>query len=181
MRYQNMLRPHRQRQFLIGRALLRSALAPLVQRHPAEITLIDRSGLGPVLIGDSQTGFSLSHSGPWIGCVVCADVALGLDIERRTIPREFAALAEQICDADTAQQLASLPSAAQAEFFYAVWSRREARIKLRSNARVGFDQQMDVVDTALAHPELAIAVSSFTEVRVQLIIDAWPTSTVTAR
>jgi 4'-phosphopantetheinyl transferase len=160
-RYRGFVRPLRQRQFLIGRVLLRLALGELLDLPPPQLRLVERAGRSPQLdMPGLQAGFSLSHSGPWVACAVCAQGALGLDIELPQAQRDVAALASQSFDADDVAWLAAQPAIEPA--FYQRWCRNEARIKLASNS----DGPASPCDIVLAHPALTIALCSTQPVQV---------------
>lgn len=134
-RCQRFVRPERQRQFILGRALLRHAVGavPMVEQPP-----------GPPRIEGLHV--SLSHSGPWIACAVSRDTPIGLDIEQIDATRDLVALARQAFGAEDAQQVAAAPPGARAALFYDLWCRLEARYKLGRDT---------CHDYALAWPELA--------------------------
>ena len=124
------VRPERRLQFIVGRALLRSALGRLLDRAPETILLHERAGLAPALPDVADVGFSISHSGRWVACAAGRGVALGLDIERSDPARDVMALAEQAFDAQEVRALqAQMPEARHAAF-YRMWCAYEARIKL---------------------------------------------------
>jgi 4'-phosphopantetheinyl transferase len=132
-RYAGFKRPARQRQFLVGRGLLRQALGHLLALAPATIRLEERPGMAPSLSTlRGVPGMSISHSGPWVACAVSGHTALGLDIEQRDASRDLLALAGQAFDADIVAALAALSPAARVTDFYRRWSTQEARIKLGS-------------------------------------------------
>lgn len=153
LRLSGFVRSERRRQFVLGRALLRCALAPLLGVAPMNIALIERRANAPLL--DMQhphlPHFSLSHSGPWIACAVSAHTALGLDIERTNVPRDVEALAAQVCDVRQQAQLACLPPAQRLAAFYQRWSTTEARYKLGEPGAHA---------AVLAHPALSIVLCS---------------------
>ncbi|WP_317204806.1 4'-phosphopantetheinyl transferase family protein [Janthinobacterium sp.] len=153
LRYARFLRPLRQRQFLIGRALLRLALGELLGVPAAGVRLRERPGQAPALdFPGAAPGFSLSHSGPWVACAVSAETALGLDIEVLDATRDLAALAEQAFEPAVAAALAQLPAQARAAAFYREWSAQEARYKLGACAAPAC--------LSLPHAELSIALCS---------------------
>lgn len=147
------VRSERRRQFVLGRALLRCALAPLLGAAPTSIPLIERRGQAPLLDWpvSELPHFSVSHSGAWIACAVSSGTALGLDIERRDATRDIHGLAAQTFDADQQAMLARLPPAQRVEAFYRLWSTAEARHKL--GAPVAYE-------AVLAHPALSIVLCS---------------------
>lgn len=156
-RYRRFIRPQRQRQFLSGRIMLRFALARLLAIAPQTISLSERPGLAPLLDGiASPPGFSLSHSGPWIGCAVSAQTALGLDIEMLDGGRDLLALAEQAFDGDELTLLKEKKGEELLTEFYSLWSSKEARYKLASTTGMAADAHC----TRLPHAEISIVLCS---------------------
>jgi len=152
-RYARFLRPQRQRQFVIGRGVLRMALGRLLDRAPQDVHLEEQAGHAPRLAGHPRLpGFSIAHSGRWVACAVSADSALGLDIEMKTAGRDLEALARQAFDDAALARWEALPAPQRSDGFYALWSEQEARFKL------GLAQAAHCV--ALAHPELSVVLCS---------------------
>jgi 4'-phosphopantetheinyl transferase len=134
-RYQRFLRVERQRQFLLGRILLRCALGKLLDVQPTSISLSERAGNAPVFNGEGAApGFSLSHSGPWVACAVSEQSILGLDIEMLDGARDLLALAQQVFDASECTSLKEKEGAERIAAFYTLWSTKEARYKFASTA-----------------------------------------------
>jgi len=133
-RYARFARPLRQRQFLLGRMLLRHAVGALLGVPPATVGALEQPGRAPrLLLADAARAipfFSLSHSGHWVACAVSADTPLGLDIEVMDASRDVSALAAAAFDAGQCAALAGLPDAARVPAFYRLWSETEARHKL---------------------------------------------------
>ncbi|MRX07419.1 4'-phosphopantetheinyl transferase superfamily protein [Pseudoduganella sp. FT25W] len=158
-RHQRFVRAQRQRQFVVGRVMLRMALGRLLGVAPQEIRLEERVGNAPRLISPAlkgaTPGFSISHSGRWVACAVSAQTALGLDIEMMDPARDLHALAAQAFDSGEMAQwerMQGLPDGQRVEGFYRLWSEKEARFKL---AVVGGGHCI-----ALPHAELSIALCS---------------------
>jgi len=126
------VRPARRRQYLAGRVLARQALGAILGLAPCDVRLLDRPGAAPILAlpGCGEVGFSISHSGPWIGCAVSRTSRVGFDIEMIDVARDIDALADQIFDEDQRLWLASRPSQSRVRDFYRLWSEAEARFKL---------------------------------------------------
>jgi 4'-phosphopantetheinyl transferase len=152
-RYLRFVRPERQRQFILGRVLLRQSLGAVLSVPAREICLVERPGNAPSLAWPNcaKAGFSISHSGNWVACAVSASTALGLDIERIDATRDIGALAAQAFDADQQAWLAARPASTRIRDFYWLWSRQEAIFKL--HAQVGYE-------TALEHPAFAAVLCS---------------------
>jgi 4'-phosphopantetheinyl transferase len=136
-RYQRFVRAQRQRQFVVGRILLRAVLARLLDVAPQDVRLEEQVGNAPRLIAPAlkgpPPGFSISHSGRWVACAASIQTALGLDIEMRDPGRGLSALAEQAFDVDEMVQwgrMQYLSDEQRVENFYRMWSEKEARFKL---------------------------------------------------
>jgi 4'-phosphopantetheinyl transferase len=158
-RYARFIRPERQRQFLLGRCLLRQLLADSLGLMPSQIVLRERPQNAPLLMLDLDVPpphFSLSHSGPWVACALSMQSALGLDIELLDERRDLAALAEQILDSDELVSFSALPEAEKLLSFYQAWSRKEAHYKLRCNS----GPVQTVPQYQLSHPALSIVLCS---------------------
>jgi len=156
-RYRRFIRPQRQRQFLLGRILLRSLLGQALNRPPSAISLLERSGQAPMLLGMETTPyFSLSHSGDWIACALSMQTPVGLDIEMLNPQRDFLALSEQALDEDDTALIAQLQGDARVKTFYECWSRKEALYKLASTDASASAQHC----INLSHPEISIVLCS---------------------
>jgi 4'-phosphopantetheinyl transferase len=158
-RYQRFVRSHRQRQFVVGRVLLRLALGRLMHIAPQEVKLEEQVGKAPrlaaPLLKGAAPGFSIAHSGRWVACAVSAQTALGLDIELCDATRDLHALAAQAFDADEMAQwtrIQNLPADERTDGFYRLWSEKEARFKL------GLAAGGHCV--AIPHAELSVVVCS---------------------
>lgn len=152
-RYHCFVRRERQRQFLIGRVLLRQALGRLLGMPGKAICLLERPGDAPslALAGSASVGLSVSHSGAWIACAVSATSALGLDIEVIDPARDLDALAAQAFDPQENTWFAARPEATRTRDFYQVWSKKEALFKLHLPA---------AQCSSLMHPELSVVLCS---------------------
>ena len=123
-------RRSRREQFVLGRALLRLAVAQEGACDPARVRITERGHHAPRIAvgGDPAPRFSLSHSGPWIACAVHATSALGLDIEVIDTTRDIVAISEWGFPGNEHQWLLRQPDRAAA--FYRLWTGNEAMIKL---------------------------------------------------
>jgi 4'-phosphopantetheinyl transferase len=156
-RYRRFIRPERQRQFLIGRILLRQALGTLLGISPETVSLVERPGHAPLLnCLEPVPGFSLSHSGGWIACAVSGQTALGLDIEVMNPERDLMALSEQAFDADESALIRAQRESDRVSMFYELWSKKEAAYKLASTTGNDSDKHYLV----LPHPDISIVLCS---------------------
>ena len=152
-RYRRFVRRERQRQFVLGRVLLRQALGALLGVPAREVELAERPDNSPVLVSPECAGggLSLSHSGPWIACAVSAATSLGIDIEHIDARRDIEALAAHAFSEEELAWLRARPATTRMRDFYTLWSTAEARFKL------GVPAQTTAV---LEHPALAIVLCS---------------------
>lgn len=158
-RYRRFVRARRQRQFVVGRALLRTALGRLLGVAPQAVELEERAARAPLLkapaVKGVMPGFSIAHSGRWVACAVSAQTTLGLDIEMRDPARDLAALAVQAFDDEEMAhwaRLLNMDDASRVDGFYRLWSEKEARFKLGTEAG-GYC-------LALPHAELSVVLCS---------------------
>lgn len=137
-RYHHFVRKQRQRQFLLGRMLLRFAVSKLTALHASAIAVAERHANAPQLIlphsHNATPAFSLSHSGKWIACAVSSDNFLGLDIEIVDPKRDLIGIGRSVFRLEEIAWLEKQPPQSRAAAFYRLWSLREALIKLFSNA-----------------------------------------------
>lgn len=136
-RFYRFARKQRGRQFLLGRMLLRCAVADLVSLSPNEVQVSERPGSSPQLTFPSQNylvpHFSLSHSGHWIACVTSSQATLGVDIEVHDPSRDIIGISELAFPPREHSWLLSQPDTERLSAFYYLWSAREARYKLLCN------------------------------------------------
>lgn len=136
--YLGMNSPKRQRQFLAGRWWVRSSLALWAGGCWTDYHLSDSLAAGPrVLAGPAHTDLalchcSLSHSGDWLACAIDS-VAVGVDIEAwGGRPRDTVAMSDLVCAPSEREAVVSRTGQAQAEYFYALWTLKEAMLKQTS-------------------------------------------------
>lgn len=130
-------RKERRVQFLLGRMLLRYAVADHAGLSPSDVQVFERPGNSPQLIFPRQgllvPHFSLSHSRQWIACVTSSQAVLGLDIEVNDPSRDFIGISEMAFTPREHSWLLLQSDSDMLSAFYCVWSAREARYKLLCN------------------------------------------------
>lgn len=126
------LAPRKQREFLIGRVLLRYLLSHAVQQcvKPNEWCIEERPDMPPRVVQAETEGlrFSISHSAGAVAVAVSAHVDLGVDIEYRR-PRDFLALAQMAFHPAERERLEQCSDEALCERFYRLWTLSEASLK----------------------------------------------------
>ncbi|PRC95141.1 Phosphopantetheinyl transferase [Solimicrobium silvestre] len=154
-RYKRFMRPLRQRQFLIGRLLLRCVLARTLNIAVNSIVLTEQANNAPLLHIPNLTNtpeFSLSHTGNWIACAVSLSTQLGLDIEELNTSRDLHALSQQAFSADENAWLALQADDSKVAAFYQLWSRKEAHYKLTQSHALPHNDYC----YTLPHPAISI-------------------------
>lgn len=172
-RYTRYVKEARRRQFLLGRMLLRIAVAHASGLTTEAIRLVERPGNAPQLELPAGCGtapwFSLSHSRNWITCITSGETALGLDIEFIDPARHLQGLAAMAFDPEECEWLRGLPEKTRVPAFYRLWSNKEAYYKLDSTQ--GLPPLIDgngaaklpptsVYSYALPHPECSLVICS---------------------
>lgn len=116
-------------QFLLGRALLRSALGELLGREPSSLR-IERDGDDkPQLCDNDGWQFNLSHSRDWVALAVSRDGHVGIDIESSARSNDIDGIAERFFQPQEAEWLQSLPNAERRHTFFTLWTLKEATVK----------------------------------------------------
>jgi 4'-phosphopantetheinyl transferase len=133
-RYACFARRERQRQFLLGRVLLRVAVTSLTGLSPDVFDVIERPGNAPQLTVPAGQclvpHFSLTHSRDWVGCVVSSNARVGLDIEVMDPTRDVLASSRLAFHPEEHGWLLRQSSSARLSAFYELWCSREALYKL---------------------------------------------------
>lgn len=138
---------------------LRRVLAPYVGAQPAEL-VFERAGRGKPTLrpspGCANPHFNLSHSGPHLLVAVCAERAVGVDVEEvRPGPVEEEGLLERVLGEGERALLASVPAARRARLFFEVWTCKEALMKA-TGLGLGLDPlELEVLLPGAGGPRLA--------------------------
>lgn len=128
-RYSNFKHTAAARRFLLGRVMLKTAMARLEGMAPGSIQLQYSNNGKPYLPGESRPFFSISHSVHAVA-VAIAPFAIGMDVETVERPRQPWQRPEAFLHPDEAVQVAALPTARQALAFTQCWTCQEAAVKL---------------------------------------------------
>lgn len=120
--------PGRQREYLLGRVLLRRLLAERLRCPATELRFCSNAHGKPTLC-DNSWQFNLSHSGDWLALALCQQGPLGVDIEMGLRRRQILPLAQRFYAQSEYEWLAALPEAGRESAFYRLWSRKEAVLK----------------------------------------------------
>ena len=141
--------------FVIRRGLLRAILGRYLATDPGRLQFDDGAGGKPALapqFSGTQLRFSVSHSAGLILYAVTRGREIGVDLEaiqpaiaQERIPEHFFSPREVAA-------LRALPADAQAEAFFACWTRKEAYVKAKGE---GLALPLDSFDVSLVPGEPA--------------------------
>ena len=124
--------PGPRRRFALCRAALRAVLCSLLHCRNEELAFgASRHGKPFAVVGgaESSVGFNVSHSGAYGLIAWSVTGRLGVDIEERAARRSLDLLIEEVMGPDEQDELAALQGTAQLEYFYRLWTCKEALIK----------------------------------------------------
>jgi 4'-phosphopantetheinyl transferase len=151
-----ILHPRALAEFLAGRRLLRTLLAPLVGVAPAALRLVENRygalSLDPAH-HDPSWHFNLTHTDGLLALAL-ARHPVGVDVEWTTRPGRTVELAERYFAKGEVSALCTLPSAAQRDRFFDLWTLKEAYIKAR-----GMGLAIPLGDFAFTLSERSIAIA----------------------
>jgi len=130
-RYQRFALPRLQETHLLARALVRSTLSRYARAAPEswrfEVGVYGK----PEVIGVPGLRFNLSHTDGLLACVVASGCDVGVDVEDAHRRSEFRRVARRFFAAAEVAALEPLPADAQREWFFDIWTLKEAYIKAR--------------------------------------------------
>jgi 4'-phosphopantetheinyl transferase len=133
-RYACFKRRERQRQFLLGRMLLRFAVSNLISIPLDAVAIIERESNAPQLVLSNlsylQPAFSISHSRDWVACAVSSNASLGVDIEVESSARDIIGISQLAFHPKDHGWLLRQRETARLSSFYHLWCTREALYKL---------------------------------------------------
>jgi len=116
----------RRRNFVLGRTLLRAAVARIAGTNTADVVVEIQPSGRPVLAPPLNNFFvSIAHS----GCYVVVGVAnrpIGVDVEQLRHSVRFPRVAARVCSLDELRILDGMTEPARERAFLTVWSRKEA-------------------------------------------------------
>lgn len=128
-RHQRFIFTRHRHQFLVARALVRSALGKYLGMAPAAVAFT-RNGHGkPLLAGDVPLQFNLTHTNGLIALAVTRQDTVGIDVEYLSRQADIVNLAQRYFSPLETQALYDLPVQAWNQRFYDLWTLKEAYLK----------------------------------------------------
>jgi phosphopantetheinyl transferase len=117
----------------VARVWLRHVLSRYLQQPP-ERWQFARGKFGkPALVSDPGLQFNISHSGEWLALAIAGDVEAGVDLQAHDPGRDVERVALRYFTDDENAQLAR-PGCDRRQYFYQLWSLKEAWAKARGAA-----------------------------------------------
>ncbi|HEY3699242.1 MAG TPA: 4'-phosphopantetheinyl transferase superfamily protein [Spongiibacteraceae bacterium] len=118
------------KEFIVSRALLRSALAERLQCAPGDLQfLISSAGKPQLTAPRTDYQFNLSHSHAWVVLALSPYAAVGVDVEAQRRRNNLDGIARRFFSAREYARLSTHQNAAWLDYFFAVWTLKEAHAK----------------------------------------------------
>lgn len=132
------------RRFLLARALVRSVLARYCGVGPALLQFVQDAHGKPELQQSANSAdtlrFNLSHTRGLLALAVTTRDDIGVDVESTDRPADCLALAARYFAAEEVALLESVEPARQREWFFRLWTLKEAYVKARGlGLKLGLD------------------------------------------
>lgn len=142
-RYNHIRHPQAQRNFLLGRGILRSRLSQLVGHSPVELAIGTGPHGKPFLLTQPAIQFNLSHGGDWLVVALSTCHSLGVDLEPIQPRRNLSGLCRRYLSDRETHTVLALPSAQASAQFLRYWTCKEAYAK---GLGIGLTQSLTQVD-----------------------------------
>lgn len=122
--------PAAAKEFLVGRALLRTALAERVNCDARALQFSKNADGKPALsFPVSRWQFNLTHSHAWVALALCEGGSVGIDIESQARGNNLHAIAQRFFSSEENARLAHCSENEWLDYFFAVWTLKEAHAK----------------------------------------------------
>jgi 4'-phosphopantetheinyl transferase len=118
-------------EYLVTRALVRSALSRYVAVRPEDWQFETSAGGRPEIAAPSGTGlrFNLSHTRGVVACLVTEAIDAGVDVENMERSLDVQGLAERRFAVEEAVELGACPADGKQRHFFGLWTLKEAYLK----------------------------------------------------
>lgn len=120
------------REFVLCRAALRDILCARLNCAKRQLSFDENENGKPLALVSGKpapVGFNISHSGRHGLIAVVPEGRVGIDVEDRSIPRDIDGAASITFTPAEQAELAAMGGARKTEFFYRIWTMKEALIK----------------------------------------------------
>ena len=154
-RYSSYRRPSDAEIFLLGRSLLRTLLALLLELKPPEVCIVTGPHGKPSCPGGPE--FNVSQSGDLVLIAVHPTCAVGVDVEASPGPADWESISCRVLPADVCRAVYALPRERQPLAFLQAWCHLEAQLKMAGTgfhaAPVAYGDSSLLRQWALALPQ----------------------------
>ncbi len=130
--------------FTLGRALARECLGRLLRREPTSIEFAYTDRRRPILAGQDEIQFSISHAGDFVAVAVTRGAQVGIDLESLRYETDVEELAPRIFSAEDQRRFAALPADQKRAAFFRAWTRKESYLKARGEGIAEALEQISV-------------------------------------
>lgn len=121
---------HTAKEFVIGRALLRTALAQRLQVDPKLLAFErDIDGKPRLAHPHNQWHFNLSHERSWVVLMLSPFGSVGVDVEGHARRNNLAGIAQRFFSPEENAALARCNESDWRNYFFAIWTLKEAHAK----------------------------------------------------
>jgi 4'-phosphopantetheinyl transferase len=139
-------------EFIQAHVALRLLLARQTGQRPAELEFKADAQGKPFLPGETRLSFNLSHTQGYAAIILATGDPVGIDIEKLHTLSDLVALLDRVCTPGEREELLRIPQEKREEFFFQLWTRKEALLKalgsgLRMDPRrveVGFAEEREL-------------------------------------
>ena len=142
--------------YIASRWLLRKVLSRYTSQHARDVEIL-RTDKGKPYLAHSNIHFSLSHSGHWAVLAIATSDAVGIDIEATKATRNLAGIAEHYYHPQEFAQLQTLTGDAQYDYFYRLWTLKEAFFKATGT---GISAGLDKIHFSLDNDEIQAEIAT---------------------
>lgn len=131
--------------YIVTRAVLRSILAEYLGTRPQDIEFVKNS-YGKPFVKGANIEFNMSHSYNSAYYAITFDFSVGVDVEFYNKGKNIFNIAKNVFSTDELEFFLNLPDLKRQEFFFNVWTKKEAVIKAMG---LGLSYPMEKVNTML--------------------------------
>lgn len=142
--------------YIASRWLLRKVLARYAGVAPEAVEFL-RGDKGKPYLPQREIHFSLSHSGHWALLAVSKIELIGVDIEAVSSTRDLTGIAESYYHPQEFAQLQRLTGSAQHDYFYRLWTLKEAFFKATGT---GISAGLEKIAFALANDRICAQIAT---------------------
>lgn len=152
-RYQRFRFDKDKHHFLVSHALLRKVLSNYADVLPQQWQFDMNEHGKPelaVIHAMSWLRFNLSHTEGLVACVITDSVDCGVDVENQTRSCDYRGIGSRMFSAEENSRLVKLVNEQQAEYFFNLWTLKEAYVKARG---LGLSLPTSKINFTIENPE----------------------------